>query len=50
MPSYLVVAYVGPETILPVASVAAAAVGVVLIGWRYFVGGCKKVVRFIVRR
>jgi hypothetical protein len=29
------VGYIGPETIMPLASAAVAIVGVVLIGWRY---------------
>ena len=39
--------YLGPETILPLASAVAAVVGVVLIFWRYMVSSAKKVVRKI---
>ena len=44
------VAYIGPETILPFASFLAAIGGIVLICWRYVVASCKKVVRFVLRR
>jgi hypothetical protein len=39
--------YLGPETILPLASAAAAVVGVVLIFWRHIVSSVKKLVRKI---
>lgn len=39
--------YLGPETILPLASAAAAVVGVVLIFWRYIVSSAKKLIRMI---
>ena len=43
-------AYVGPETMLPLTSALAAVVGVVLVFWRYLVVGVKKVVGMLFRR
>jgi hypothetical protein len=40
--------YIGPETIMPLASILAAIVGVLLIVWRYVVGFLRKVIRYIV--
>jgi hypothetical protein len=37
--------YLGPETLMPVASVLAAIVGVVLIFWRFVVGKIRKILR-----
>ncbi len=42
-------AYVGPESIAPVASAIAAVVGFLLIGWRWVVTQCKRVFRFVFR-
>jgi hypothetical protein len=49
MPNILF-AYVGPETVVPVASALAAIGGVLLMCWTHvkaFVGGC---IRFVLRR
>jgi hypothetical protein len=35
--------YLGPETIMPLASILATIVGVLLIGWRFFIGIFKKI-------
>lgn len=35
--------YLGPETIMPIASILATIVGALLIGWRFFVGLFKKI-------
>lgn len=43
-------AYLGPETVLPLTSVLAAIVGVVLVCWRYLLVGMKKIVSVIFRR
>lgn len=42
-------AYVGPESIAPVASGIAAVVGFLLIGWRWIRTQCKRVFRFVFR-
>ena len=39
--------YLGPETILPLTSVIAAVVGVLLIFWRYILSAIKKLIRKI---
>ena len=41
--------YFGPETTLPLASAVAAAIGVLLIFWRYLVGLGRKVFRLLFR-
>jgi hypothetical protein len=38
-------AYFGPETTLPLASVLGAVIGVLLMGWYFFIGIIKKLVR-----
>ncbi len=38
--------YLGPETIMPFASILAAIVGVLLLVWRYLVSFSKKVFNF----
>lgn len=43
-------AYLGPETVLPLTSFLAAIVGVVLVCWRYLLVGMKKIVSVIFRR
>ena len=51
MPSdFPLLAYVGPETALPVASALAAAVGVVLTFWRYIRMLLARCWRFVTRR
>ena len=35
--------YLGPETLMPVASILAAIIGVVLIFWRFIVGRIRKI-------
>jgi hypothetical protein len=39
--------YLGPETIMPLASVLAAFIGVVLIFWRFMVGLIRKIFRLV---
>ena len=43
-------AYIGPETMLPLASAAAAIVGAVLVCWRWIIGFVMKGYRLIFRR
>ena len=45
----LMLAYIGPETALPVASALAAAVGVVLTFWRYIRMMMSRAWRFVTR-
>jgi hypothetical protein len=40
----------GPETIMPLASILAAVVGIVLIFWRYIVGFFRRMFRIITGR
>ncbi len=49
-PHMAMLAYVGPETALPVASALAAIVGVLLICWRFVIRVVVVVVRFVLRR
>jgi hypothetical protein len=35
-------AYIGPDVLLPFASVLAGILGIVMIGWRYIVNGLRK--------
>jgi hypothetical protein len=44
------VAYVGPDTVLPLASTVAAVVGAVLVFWGYLVSLVKKAFKFLVRK
>lgn len=39
--------YLGPETIMPLASILAAIVGVILIFWRYITGFLRRIFRRI---
>ena len=41
--------YLGPETIMPLASILATIVGGILVFWRFIVGGIKKIYRKIRR-
>lgn len=41
--------YLGPETLMPIASAFAAVVGVLLMFWRRTVAGFRAVVRFVTR-
>jgi len=43
-------AYLGPETVLPMASALAAVVGVVLICWRFVIACVVKVFRIACRK
>jgi len=43
-------AYIGPDTMVPLASALAAIGGAVLLFWRYLVLACKKAFRFVRRR
>ena len=40
-------AYIGPDLILPFASVLAGILGVVMIGWRYIVNALRKAFYFV---
>lgn len=42
--------YLGPETMLPVASAFAAIVGAVLVCWRWIIGFVMKAYRLVFRR
>lgn len=42
--------YLGPEVLMPLASVAAAIGGVLLMFWRRVVGAMRAVVRFVLRQ
>lgn len=42
--------YIGPETLMPIASAAAAAVGVALMFWHRLVGWVKAAFRWLGRR
>lgn len=46
----LPLAYIGPETALPVASALAAVAGVCLTFWRYIRMMCSRCWRFLTRR
>ncbi len=41
----IVFLYFGPETVLPLASVVASVIGVVLIFWRYLIGVGRKALK-----
>ena len=43
--NWLVLLYLGPETIMPLASILAAVLGFVLIFWRWIVNFIKKIFR-----
>lgn len=43
----VVLLYLGPETVMPLASILAALVGILLIGWRYIVNFLKQAFKFI---
>ena len=42
-------AYVGPETVMPLTSVLAGVVGVVLLTWKSLIGAARKVTRFLAK-
>ena len=42
-------AYVGPDALMPLASLLAAIAGVLLVGWRWIAGFCVRVYRFVFR-
>ena len=46
----LLLAYLGPETVLPIASALAAIVGALMIVWRYLLIFLRKAFRFVVRK
>ena len=46
----LMMLYIGPETMLPLASALAAIGGVLLIFWQRFIGLVRKLWRVLVRR
>jgi hypothetical protein len=39
--------YLGPESIMPIASVLAAIIGVILILWRYLIGIIKRAYKYL---
>ena len=41
--NWLVLLYLGPETIMPLASILAAVLGFILIFWRWIVSSIKKI-------
>ena len=45
----MMLAYVGPESVAPIASIIAAILGALLIGWRWIVARVKSVIRFVFR-
>jgi hypothetical protein len=45
-----VILYIGPETMLPLASALAAIAGVLLMFWQRFVGLLRKLWRLLVRK
>lgn len=47
---FLILGYITPDTLLPITSVLAAAVGALLIFWNYIVALAKRVIRFLRRR
>ncbi len=46
----IAVAYLGPNTVLPLASALAAAIGVILMFWRYIASVLKRTLQFLIRR
>jgi hypothetical protein len=42
--------YLGPETVMPLASILAGIVGVLLIFWRFAFGFAKRSFRFVIRK
>jgi len=46
----IVLGYLGPQTVLPVASAVAAVIGFVLIFWRFLTGLVRKFFKFLFRR
>ena len=42
----MLLAYVGPETVMPIASVLAGALGLVLIAWKWLAAAGKKTLRY----
>ena len=50
MDGLFVFLYLGPETIMPLASILATIIGAILLFWRFIVAGIKKGFRFIFRR
>lgn len=47
---FIIFTYLGPETIMPLASILATIVGAILIFWRFIVGAIKRLIRFILRK
>jgi len=43
IPQILLLGYLGPETIMPLASIVATIIGAILIFWRFIWGSLKKV-------
>ena len=43
IPSFLLLGYLGPETVMPIASIIATIIGVILIFWRFVWGSLKKI-------
>jgi hypothetical protein len=47
---YIFLLYLGPQTVLPLASIFAALIGVLLMFWRHIFGFLKRVFKFIRRK
>lgn len=45
-----IAAYLGPQTVLPLASVLAAAIGVILMFWRYIAATARKAFQTLFKR
>jgi hypothetical protein len=43
MPKLLLLGYLGPETVMPIASIIATIIGAILIFWRFIWGTLKKI-------
>jgi hypothetical protein len=46
----ILLGYIGPETMLPLASILAAGTGVLLMFWRFIVQGLRRIFGLILRR
>ena len=48
--THAIILYFGPETILPLASIIAAMIGVILMFWRVILAAIRKGIRIVLRR
>jgi len=48
--SQLLLAYIGPETVLPATSALVAMAGLILTFWRFIVARCRRMVVFLTPR